>query len=231
MSAFTSFLGGPRRLVLDVGSNVLLSGPIRRAIVEPAAAASDELLRLLLSYYGERLWQAGLIAGSSGNLSARLHRRNAIYVTSHATSKAFLRRSDIRSVPLEEDGSDTTSVSVELPMHRACYSSGEELGAVIHTHAPALTAIGLLDIDLGEVLPEVKASLNRVARVAHAPAGSSELADSVGEAVSAGAGLVLLERHGAVTVGRDLNEACDRMELGELSAKAVLLARGEAVGR
>ena len=115
-------------------------------------------------------------------------------------------------------------------MHRACYSSGEEIRAVIHTHAPALTAIGLLDIDLGEVLPEVKASLNTVARVPHAPAGSEELGNSVGEAVVNGSGLVLLERHGAVAVGRDLSEACDRMELGELSAKAVLLARGDAVG-
>jgi L-fuculose-phosphate aldolase len=116
-------------------------------------------------------------------------------------------------------------------MHRACYSTGKEIGAVIHTHAPALTAIGLLDIDLGEVLPEVKHSLSEITRVPHAPAGSEGLADSVGAAVANGAGLVLLERHGAVTVGRDLSEACDRMELGELSSKAVLMARGEAGGR
>ena len=33
--------------------------------------------------------------------------------------------------------------------------------------------------------------------------------------------------YGAVSVGADLPEACDRMELGELSAKTVLLAVGD----
>jgi len=43
--------------------------------------------------------------------------------------------------------------------------------------------------------------------------------------VANGATLVLLEHHGVVSIGRDLPEAYDRMELGEISAKTALLAK------
>jgi L-fuculose-phosphate aldolase len=111
-------------------------------------------------------------------------------------------------------------------MHRACYFADVGIGAVIHTHAPALTALGICGLDLDRALPEAGASVGGVTRVPYAPSGSGELADSVGRAVSEGARVVVLERHGVVTVGHNLTDAFDRMELGELSAKAALLAAG-----
>jgi ribulose-5-phosphate 4-epimerase/fuculose-1-phosphate aldolase len=50
------------------------------------------------------------------------------------------------------------------------------------------------------------------------------LGDAVGNAVMRGAKLLLLERHGVVTVGDTLSEAYDRMEFGELTARTALLA-------
>lgn len=227
MSKLRSWLGGTRRLVLDVGRHGLLLGPVRRAIVEPAAGVSNEVRGLLLSYYGERLSHAGFIAGSSGNLSVRLNDPKTISITPHASNKAFLRRSDLARVSLDDDGYDRQRVSVEYPMHRACYLADDQVGAVIHTHAPALTAVGILGLDLAEVLPEIKESFGAIRRIPYTPSGSQALADAVGDAVRDGAKLVILERHGAVSVGRDLSQACDRMELGELSARTVLWARGE----
>lgn len=226
MSKLRSWLGGTRRLVLDVGRHGLLFGPVRRAFVEPAATVSNEIRGLLLSYYGERLSHAGLIAGSSGNLSVRLNDANTIYITPHASNKAFLRRSDLTRVSLDNDDFDRERVSIEYPMHHACYVADESVCAVIHTHAPALTAVGILGLDLAEVLPEIKGSFGTIQRVPYTPAGSRELADAVGDAVRDGAKLVILQRHGAVSVGADLAEACDRMELGELSARTVLWAGG-----
>ncbi len=225
MSVLSSWIGGTRRLVLDVGHNGLLLGPVRRAFVEPASAVSDELLRLLLCYYGKHLWHMGLIAGSCGNLSARLSRRDVIYITPRSANKARLSTSDIQRVSLEEpEATDLERVSAEFPMHRACYVGDGQVGAVIHTHAPALTAVGILGHDLGRLLPEVEASLGRIRRVPYAVSGSEALAHLVGDAVAEGASLILLERHGAVSVGRDLVDAYDRMEFGELSAKTALLA-------
>jgi len=204
----------------------MLLGPVRRAILEPAAAANDEALRLLICYHGRRLWEAGLIGGCCGNLSARLHQGDAIYITPRATNKSRLHAADIHLVSLHGGDESPARVSVELPMHRACYYADVGIGAVIHTHAPALTALGICDLDLQAALPEAVTSLGGVARVPYAPSGSVELADSVGRAISEGARVVLLERHGAVAVGHTLTDAYDRMELGELSAKAALLAAG-----
>lgn len=227
MSRIRPWIGGTRRLVGHVGQYGMLLGPVRRAILEPAAAAAnDEALRLLICYQGRRLWEAGLIGGCCGNLSARLHQENAIYITPHAVNKSRLHAEEIQLVPLRDDGESPTKVSIELPMHRACYYADAGVGAVIHTHAPALTALGIRSVDIRELLPEVEDSLGGVARVPYAPAGSPELAESVSQAVWGGARLVLLERHGVVTVGHTLTDAYDRMEFGELSAKAALLAVG-----
>lgn len=226
MSRIRPWIGGTRRLVGHVGQYGMLLGPVRRAILEPAAAGNDEALRLLICYHGRRLWEAGLIGGCCGNLSARLHQGDAIYITPRAVNKSRLHGEDIQLVPLRGGGDGPARVSVELPMHRACYYADVGIGAVIHTHAPALTALGIRGLDLEKALPEAGASLGGVARVPYAPSGSGELADSVGRAVFEGARVVLLERHGVVTVGHTLTDAYDRMELGELSAKAALLAAG-----
>ena len=227
MSRLSPWIGGTRRLVGHVGEYGLLLGPFRRALVEPAAAASDEALRLLLCYYGRRAWQAGLIAGCCGNLSARLHSRDAIYITPRAVNKARMSASQIRLVYLRSAHASQSDASVELPMHRSCYLADERVKAVVHTHAPALTALGIRQLDLGELLPEAATALGGIARIPHFPAGSRELGESVGEAAKAGAELLLLERHGAVTLGRSLSEAYERMEFGELTAKAALMAAGD----
>lgn len=227
MSVLSASIGGTRRLVIGIGQYGLLLGPIRRAVVEPAAAVSDEVLRLLLCHYGKRLWEVGLIAGSCGNLSARSRARQSVYVTPRSANKSRLIVSDIRRVPLDPAPSDLTEISVEFPMHRASYLADPAVGAVIHTHAPALTAVGIRRLDLAEFLPEVEASVGSVRWLPFAPSGSQALADRVGDAVAQGARLLLLERHGAVSVGRELAEAYDRMELGELSARTALLAGGD----
>lgn len=227
MSVLSPWLGGTRRLVGHVGQSGLLFGPIRRAIVEPAAAAHDEALRLLLCYHGKRAWQAGLIAGCCGNLSARLHNRDAIYITPRAADKSRLHASAIRVVDLHAAPESNAHASVELPLHRACYLADMRVGAVIHTHAPALTALGIRDLDLASILPEAAASLGPIARLPYWPSGSQELATSVGNAVAEGVKLLLLARHGAVSVGGTIAEAYERMEYGELSARAALMATAD----
>ncbi|UCG88215.1 MAG: class II aldolase/adducin family protein [Gemmatimonadota bacterium] len=223
MSRLSPFIGGTRRLVLHAGQYGLLLGPVRRALIEPAAAAHDEVLRLLICYYGERLWAAGLIAGTCGNLSARLRDHETVYITPRSANKSRLNAPDIVRVSLRAGPHSAGRASVELPMHRACYLASPNVGAVIHTHAPALTGLGLRDVDIEELLPEAANALGKTARIEYAPSGSEKLGGMVADAVVDGATLILLERHGAVSVGHNLAEAYERMELGELTAKAALL--------
>ncbi len=224
MSVFSASLVGTRRFISGLGQSGLLFAPVRRTLVEPSARVRGELRPLLLCHYGYQLWSRGLIAGCCGNLSARTHDGAGMYITPRTANKSRLLARDILRVPLDATDDQLTEVSIEFPLHRACYRLCADVGAVIHTHAPALTALGLRDVTIGDRLPEAAQALGGVACVPYCPSGSHTLADAVGRAVAAGNGLILLAQHGAVSVGRDVPEAYDRMELGELSAQALVLA-------
>ncbi len=169
-----------------------------------------------------RMARAGLIAGRAGNLSLR--DGDMVYVTPRGVNKAALRPRQVVCTSLARPADTVPGASVEYRMHRACYLASPALGAVVHTHAPALTALGLVGLDLSD-LPEAHENVGGVALVPFQPSGSDALAEAVAHA-SARAGVLLLRGHGVVAVGRDLEEACDRLSRAELAARAVLMARG-----
>jgi L-fuculose-phosphate aldolase len=208
----------------------LIRDVIVPALLEVAARHADWPRRLLLCHYGARLCSLGLNAGTSGNLSIRLREGTSIYITPRGTDKGCLRPSQIRRLSLLDHGTAPPDVSVEVPMHRACYAARLGVGAVVHAHPPGLTALPLRGLELTAALPESGAALGGVGLVRFAPSGSDTLAELVGDAVGAGASLVLLERHGAVAVGPDLASACKRMEQGELVAFTTLMAAGQTSG-
>jgi L-fuculose-phosphate aldolase len=151
-----------------------------------------------------------------------------VLVTPRGVRKDGLDTDGIVTIdPTHPDPDAVARATTEWPLHRACYEAGD-VGAVVHTHAPGLTALGLGEGDghtrLAGSLPEAAAAVGGVATVAHRPSGSEALARAAAAAVGEGAGVLLLERHGAVSVGADLAEALDRMELAELAARAVALA-------
>jgi L-fuculose-phosphate aldolase len=172
---------------------------------------------------GRDLHAAGLLAGVSGNLSARLG-DDALAITPTATHKGHLDEVQIVELPLAAGPEAAAGASSEFPLHREAYRARPEVGAVVHTHAPALIAAAMRGIDVPALLPEVTLATGDFATVPLLESGSDELAAAVGAAVAGGAGVVLLRQHGAVTVGRDIAEAVHRMELAELAAYAVLLA-------
>lgn len=191
----------------------------REAAEDLEARLREELCRV-----GRRLHEAGLIAGLAGNLSARLP-DDAVLVTPRGIRKDGLRPGELVRLDLERPADDDLArATTEWPMHRACYRAAAASGSVIHTHAPALTAAGLRGLDVGDALPEAADSVGGIRLVPWAPAGSEALGRRVARAVEAGAGVLLLARHGALAVGRTPAEAFDRMELAELTARAVLLA-------
>jgi L-fuculose-phosphate aldolase len=204
----------------------LLRDVVVRAFLETAARRANWPRRLLLCHYGARLGSLGLNAGTTGNLSVLLRDRVSIYITPRGVDKAGLQPRQIRRLPLEHSDVNSMEASSELPLHRASYLARSDVGAVIHAHPPALTALPLRGLDLTATLPECGTALGGVARVPYAPAGSPELARRVGGAIAGGVSLLLLERHGIVAVGRTLGEACGRIEQGELAALTTLMAAG-----
>lgn len=186
----------------------------------------EDAARVGICDYGRELYRAGFIAGTAGNISVRLDEEFAL-VTPRGVHKGRLDPTRIVRVPLHRDPGPLLeqTVTSEFPLHCACYLANDLVRAVIHSHAPALTAAGIRGLNVTRSLPDIEAEMGRFERVKYEPSGSGELAEAVGAAVHGGAKVLLLEKHGVVTVGSSLDEAFEAMELAELAARAVLLAQ------
>jgi ribulose-5-phosphate 4-epimerase/fuculose-1-phosphate aldolase len=195
----------------------------------PARRGGEELAEELCAI-GRAMHRAGLIAGTAGNLSARVG-GDRLLVTPRGVRKDRLSPTDLVQVTLPDPTDEERSrASTELPAHLACYRAAPGTGAVLHAHAPALTAAGLRGLDVSRLLPEVEGATGPFAIVPFAPSGREELAGDVAEAVAGGAAVLLLARHGVLVTGSGLQSAFDRLELAELAASACLLVGDPRAG-
>jgi L-fuculose-phosphate aldolase len=173
---------------------------------------------------GRRLGARRLIWATEGNLSIGLDGER-LAITPRGRRKDELTQDDIRIVALRggEDGPDAAAqeASSDLAIHRAIHAARPDIGAVAHAHLPA--AMGLTlggEIPDPAALPETVLFIPRLPFVPYGEPGSEDLARRIAAALTEPpepfAGVVLLERHGAVAVGPDLATAIDRLELVEV---------------
>ena len=112
----------------------------------------------------------------------------------------------------------------DLAIHLAIYAARPDIDAVAHAHLPAAMALTLAgEVPDPAALPETALLLPRLPFLSLGIPGSAELAARIAAALSAPsdppgplAPAVLLERHGAVAVGREPDHAVDRLELVEV---------------
>jgi L-fuculose-phosphate aldolase len=172
-----------------------------------------------------RLWQAGLIAGQDGNVSARF-RPGRLLVTPRGLPKADLAPEDLVEVDLDGGHlAGSRQATTELDLHLRVYRRRRDCGAVVHAHPPAATAFAVAGEGIpADVLPEVALLLGEVPVVPYATTGTPALADAV-EPFFEAHEAVLLANHGAVAWGPDLAKARIRMETLEHAARILLAAR------
>ena len=176
---------------------------------------------------GRRLWERGLVSGTDGNLSVRAGDRRVL-ITCAGVAKGFLRDEDFLEVSLDgkTPGRRGKKPSTETPMHLAIYRARPDVSAVCHAHPPHATAFAAAGRGItSHVIPEILVVLGSVPLVPYATPSSEALGTAVGEAAKT-ANALLLENHGAVTLGKDITEAWARMEMIDHTARILLLAEG-----
>lgn len=205
--------------------------------MDPLTSAAEALVAA-----GRRLGARGLISAGEGNLSMRLD-ADRLLVTPTGLRKDELTTDDLIVVRLGESGPFRSATgqgpTSDLAIHLAVHAARPELGAVAHAHLPASMALTLAgEVPDPAALPETAYHLPRLPFLPFGEMGSQELADRIASALSEtdAAGLrasaVLLERHGAVAVGRDPIQAVDRLELVEVLCRTwrdALLVRAARV--
>ncbi len=169
------------------------------------------------------LHQKNLIAGLDGNISVKCG--DNLLTTPSGVNKGFLRMDQIITVDgdgrvVRGEGQPTS----EMAMHLAVYRRRSGVNAVIHAHPPLVTAFSIAGVSLEDfILPEVVMSLGLVPTAAYATPTTAEVPESIQGLIERYDALVL-ERHGALTVGPDLMDAYNKMEKLEHSALVILTA-------
>lgn len=187
----------------------------------------DELvLRRQIVAAARRLDERGLLPGSAGNLSARLE-DGLVLVTPSAVPKARLQPEELLVVDLEGRvvrGIRSYRPTSELPMHLEVYRQRADAAAVVHAHPAASVALTLLGISLEEpILPEAVLMLGSVPTTDYATPSTPENREAIRRWI-ADHDVILLARHGAIALGRTVDEAATRIEVLEHTATTLVWA-------
>jgi L-fuculose-phosphate aldolase len=114
--------------------------------------------------------------------------------------------------------------SSEWPMHWAIYGHRDEVNSILHAHPPYLTAFAAAHrVPDMTILAEAQLAIGEIHLVPYAAPGSASLGREI-VAKSTRAGVYLLENHGVVAVGREVDEALHRLERAEFLARVSLLS-------
>jgi L-fuculose-phosphate aldolase len=189
------------------------------------AAPGEARLRVELVEICRRLHARDLIGAGEGNVSARLE-GGRFLVTPSGANKGYLAPRDL--VVVDASGAvvrGSGRASTELRMHLAAFAARPDVNAIVHAHpitAVALTVAGLPPPN--DLVPEAAVTLGLVAVAPFATPGTDEVPTSLAPLLPRH-DVLLLERHGALALGRTLAEAFDRMETLERVARVALVAR------
>jgi L-ribulose-5-phosphate 4-epimerase len=168
------------------------------------------------------LYAAGLITATGGNVSARILDTDHVLITPSQLFKGDLKPSVLVRIDLNGKRLDpgALSPSSEWPMHCAIYRARPGVGAIVHTHAPQVTILGLCDLPFLPISTEA-AFLGNLPRVPFIMPGTNELAQAVTETLGDGAA-VLMRNHGLVTAASSLRRAATLSEIIERTAEVIL---------
>jgi ribulose-5-phosphate 4-epimerase/fuculose-1-phosphate aldolase len=189
---------------------------------------NDAKIREDIAGYGRSIFERGLTAGTSGNISVRT--ASGFLMTPTGSSMGGLDPG--RLSRLDADGKlvDGDPPTKESFLHRAMYEARPDLKAVVHLHSTHSVAVSCLhDIDPRDVLPPITAyyvmKIGTLPLIPYFKPGDRKLADAVRE-LAGKHHAVLLANHGPVVAGTSLDAAVAAVEELEETAKLFLLLQG-----
>lgn len=177
------------------------------------------------------LYDRGLTAGASGNISVRLSDgRYLITPTGSCFGRLDPARLSLCDPEMRLLGGDAPTK--EIPLHKAFYDtrSSKTTAAVVHLHSCHSVALSALpDTDPDNMLPPITAySVMRLGKVKLLPyfmPGDAAMGDAI-RGLAGKRSAVVLAHHGPVVAGKDLEAAVYAVEELEETAKLAMLTRG-----
>lgn len=195
-----------------------------REIFEESMDSLDEIKQKIL-HVCRRLYEWRMVDATGGNVSVRFG-PDRVIATPTGMSKGFLQADDLVELDLEGRpvGRGKRTVTSEIGLYLRIFHARPDVAAAIHAHPPHATAFAVTGRSIDtDALPESVVILGKVPLVPYGTPGMDELYNEV-EKFLPGHDVFLLANHGALTLGKDVIEACHRMECLEHTAMILWLA-------
>ncbi len=188
---------------------------------------SEQNIRAQICDICYKMWQQGWVAANDGNVSVKLD-EDTFLTTPTGISKSFMEPDKL--VKINGKGEVLEALegyrpSSEIKMHLRCYQERADVGAVVHAHPPTATGFALAHKPLDTYsLIECVIAIGAVPIAPYGTPSTDEVPESIAPLLPKH-DVILLENHGALTVGSDPTTAYYRMETLELWAKTSFVAQ------
>jgi L-fuculose-phosphate aldolase len=174
-----------------------------------------------IAFFMRRLYEQKLTTTSGGNVSQRID--NIVLITASQTDKAIMDEDQIGIISIGGNNLSDLKISMESKMHLAIYHNRLDVQAIVHSHPIFATSFAISGKDIKTNLAgEARAVLGKPVVASYALMGTQDLANTVAEASLKG-NVILMENHGILTLGENLLQAYDRMEVLEAAAKMTFI--------
>jgi ribulose-5-phosphate 4-epimerase/fuculose-1-phosphate aldolase len=168
----------------------------------------------------------GSLRGTGGNVSVRIDGRELMAVTPSSVKYHEITPDDICIVDLAGAVVEgARAPSVEAGMHAGVYRERPDVGAVVHTHQIYGSVFALLNKPIPALFDEVAFTLGEsVDVIPYAVSGSPDLAANVAGKLGNNANAYIIQNHGIITLGKNMDKALLAAELLEKVAHIYCLA-------
>jgi L-ribulose-5-phosphate 4-epimerase len=180
-----------------------------------------------LVFVAKRLFEQGMVSGTSGNISALVPGTRMALVKKTDVCLGDAKPKDFLLVDLDGKVIEGKGVpSKECQFHVDIYKARSDVGAVIHGHSPYLIAFSIIADELPLLTPPAQICFGRVPKVSAFRPGSSELAQAiVGLLSDPHLKAVLMEAHGFTLVATNILQASHLAGVLEDAAKVAYLVK------
>jgi len=179
-------------------------------------------VRELVCSTGKELLRRGLVFGTWGNVSCRVD-KDFMIITPSGRDYLVLTPEDMVLVNINNLSHEAgKKPSSEKNLHAQIYKSRREINAIIHIHSQNASTVAAARREVPPLLDDMAQVIGPSIKVAeYAIPGTVRLANYVVRAL-AGRNAVLLANHGAVCVGRNMDEALVVCEILEKSCRTFI---------
>ena len=175
---------------------------------------------------GRRLWQREYTDGNGGNITIRVG-DNLALCTPTLICKGFMKPEDMCLVDLDGNQLAGTRVRTsEAKTHFGIMKRQPAAKACVHAHPPHATAFAIANVDIPSCLiPEAEVFLGKIGVAEYKTPGTQANSDEVGE-VGKDHQAVLMQNHGVIVWGKDVEDAYWKMENIDSYCRTVWIAAG-----